>query len=440
MIQNLKSSFSINNFNYFIYFIFLDITFIVSIILSIINLSLINNNNIEILKREIFQNNIFPLFHFYIGLDSPSPEYISYDSFYTWQGTLKSSKQELAPVEINKIFQNKFFYVKSNKTYFDYLKNSVKQGEDCKNNYKKCGILDSNNNILCLPENEECPLNDIKISELEDPYLINEYNHIQVFESITGIKKFIYFTNNKIDNNIITKLELNFDNPCIAVNEYSWISNNLNEKEKTRSCRTYINNKIYDPLYVEICNNIHMKSLYYDNGIQIYNDFSSEKVKLFIRNYYYIDETCANEYIKGYDNIEKITNNKISKIKILEYINIPLILIHFVLFFYILKNKKKILLFIIILNIFIICLAIINCILFFYLNDEKNLVFSCGTDIFNSKINNFTNKNLIILRKPKLFIFIDLVISLIELIIQNYIICIIKKSSFRHLSTKSDIM
>ena len=83
-------------------------------------------------------------------------------------------------------------------------------GENCQHGYKKCGILDSNNNILCLPMNEECPLNDFKISDIPLPDLLPEYNHIELTESITGIKQYIYFTNYKIDNIIITKFELSY--------------------------------------------------------------------------------------------------------------------------------------------------------------------------------------------------------------------------------------
>ena len=270
-----------------------------------INISKIKYNNLEDLKNEIFQNQSFPMFHFYIGLESPSHDHISYDSFYTWQGTIQKDKQELKPIKINKIFNNKFFYEKINKTYFDYLKTSVKENENCNENYKKCGILDSNNNILCLPNNEECPINDLKISDFELYDLLPEYNYIELVETLTSIKKYIYFTNNKIDNKIITNFKLSYDSPCIAPNEHSWISINTNEKEKSCNCFTYINDKLNDPSYIEVGNNIFMKSLYYDNEINIFNDYSSEKVKLYTRNYYYINEDCANNYIKRCENCAK---------------------------------------------------------------------------------------------------------------------------------------
>ena len=34
-------------------------------------------------------------------------------------------------------------------------------GKYCKVNYKKCGILDTLGNIMCIPESDECPINEV---------------------------------------------------------------------------------------------------------------------------------------------------------------------------------------------------------------------------------------------------------------------------------------
>ena len=427
------------SFRYILTFIILDAIFILLVILSGFNISKIKSNNLETLKNVIFQNKSFPLFHFFVGLNSPSSDHLVYESFYTWKGTIKGSKQDINPVKINKIFQNNFFYEKSNMTYFDYLKTTVKDSENCEDDYKKCGILDSNRNILCLPKGEECPLNDFKISEIEQNDLLPEYNQIHVVDSITGIKKYIYFSNNKVDNNIITNFELSSDEPCIAIDEYNWISANLNEKEKSSICKTYINDKLFDTNYFEVGNNIPMKSLYYDNKIQIFNDYSDEKVKLYARNYYYINEECANKFIIEYSIIEKTNNDKTIQIRTIEYINIPLILIHLVLFFFALKDRKINTILIILSNIFIIFLVVINSIIFFRLKMDKISDFKCGCEIMNLKINNFINRELLLIKRPKLFIFISLIIALAEFIIQNYAFYTFKKNNFKRLYVKSDI-
>ena len=428
------------NFSYILTFVILDTIFILLIILSAINISKIKRNNLEELKNEIFQNESFPLFHFFVGMNSPSSDHLVYDSFYTWQGTIKGSKQDINPVKINKIFQSNFFYEKANMTYFDFLKTSVKESENCEYDYKKCGILDSNGNVLCMPKGEECPLNDFKISEIEQSDLIPEYNQIQVVDSITGVKRYIYFSNNKVDHNIITNFELSSDVPCIAIGEYNWISANPNEKEKSNICKTYINDKLYDLNYFEVGNNIPMKSLYYDNKIQIFNDYSDEKVNLYARNYYYINEECANNFIHEYNIIEKANNDRAIKTNILEYINLPLILVHLVLFFFALKNRKSNFILSISSNLFILFLIVINSITFFSLKMEKIIDFNCGCETMNLKINNFNNRDLLLLiKKPKFFIFIFLIISIAEFIIQNYAFYSIKKNKFRRLNVKSDI-
>ena len=91
----------------------------------------------------------------------------------------------LNPVKIRVLYQNRFFYKIINKTYFDYLDYSVKDNEKYKDNYKKCGILDTKNNILCMLIDEECPLNDIQILDNELPGLLSQYSYIKTIESLT---------------------------------------------------------------------------------------------------------------------------------------------------------------------------------------------------------------------------------------------------------------
>ena len=51
--------------------------------------------------------------------------------------------------------------------YKYYLDNSVPFKSKCKEGYKQCGILDNLNQILCLKENETCPINDFYIDKNE---------------------------------------------------------------------------------------------------------------------------------------------------------------------------------------------------------------------------------------------------------------------------------
>lgn len=48
--------------------------------------------------------------------------------------------------------KKKFCYTHNNiSNYYNLLLNSVKKGNQCKEGYKQCGILDNHNNIACYP-------------------------------------------------------------------------------------------------------------------------------------------------------------------------------------------------------------------------------------------------------------------------------------------------
>jgi len=74
---------------------------------------------------------------------------------------------------------------------YSYLLNHSTKNE-CETNYKKCGILDSMKNIMCIPESKLCPLNEIKtsISENSDNYETGSYYNYN-----------LYFNNHNISNN-----------------------------------------------------------------------------------------------------------------------------------------------------------------------------------------------------------------------------------------------
>ena len=374
---------------------------ILNIIINVMLAKSFDFDQLYKIKSEIFT--IPPLFNFNIGLDASSSNYSSYKKFYTWQGTVKTVKSgrsrrivtDISPVLINKIYNNKFFYQKINKTYFDYMVNSVTYDQSCQENYKKCGILDTNYNILCLPKDEECPLNDIKVSNEELPELLPEYTEIKVVETLTDANKYFYFTNNKTDNKIITHFELSSNKPCMDPDEHNWISVFKKEKEKTCSCETSIDGKLYDPAFFEVGNNILMKPLYYDNKIPIYNySNNNEVVNLYARNYYYVDKKCTENYIVDYEDYENYYTDKFLIIRILQYIEFGLFTFYFVCLSLslCLKTYEPLLRLIIIIlgDLIIIYGIIINIFLIVFVKKSK-LDFTCGGNSINFKIDNIFN-------------------------------------------------
>ena len=51
--------------------------------------------------------------------------------------------------------------IRYNYSYEYLLKHSRK---NCEENYKKCGILDTYGNVMCIPEKDDCPINDIIVN------------------------------------------------------------------------------------------------------------------------------------------------------------------------------------------------------------------------------------------------------------------------------------
>ena len=390
-------------------------------------------NNLEEIKNLV--NEKPPLFNFLISQNQPSSKYIPYKSFYTWKGTYKivrsgksgrKAVQNIPAVSIIKLYQNMFYYKNVSKSYFDYLNNidDIKSAnQSCKNNYKKCGILDTNNNILCIPINEECPLNDLKISDVKLPDLEPEYSFVKVTESLTDSVKYIYYTNNKTDNNVITHFELSTNNPCIYPDEHNWIGIDPKEIEKNCSCKTYINNELYDKSYKEVGNKILMKSLYYDNNVSLYNEYNYETVNLYVRNHYYFDQNCFEKYIEVFDNLETSYTSKINALRFLQYINFFLVVIYIIIFFisYIKRNEdedisKKCNL--VITDLIILYGIVINIIFLFFRNGDK-LNFSCGNQNINTKIDNIFN-NEFSLQRILFYSIINIVVGVILLIPNTY--------------------
>ena len=81
--------------------------------------------------------------------------------------------------------------------YKDYLIHSTKS--ECEKNYKKCGILDSMGNIMCIPNSFLCPMNEIKTSLSENS---------NIYEAGKYYNYTLYFTNQKINNSIITNITI----------------------------------------------------------------------------------------------------------------------------------------------------------------------------------------------------------------------------------------
>ena len=106
--------------------------------------------------------------------------------------------------------------------YASLLAHSAHSGEECETNYKKCGILDSLGNIMCIPQNETCPINDIKIGLISNNSLYD--SKVYKSTSLLNLQKdyALYFTNTATDKEIISKLSFSNEIP-LYVNQHNFI-------------------------------------------------------------------------------------------------------------------------------------------------------------------------------------------------------------------------
>ena len=202
-----------------------------------------------------------------------------------------------------KIFQNKFFYEESDKNYFDYINEySVESGNNCPDNYKKCGILDSSKRILCLPEDAQCPLNGFGISDSESDTKYSGYESKKVYDSIDNSIYYFYYTNKNTNGDIITEFKLSFGIPCAEISEINWPNYYDNEIEKFYGCKTHVDGDRNSRRYSHVSYGIiNLKSLYKDNGLTDppnYDYIEGAAVFLFVRNYNEIDQKCFDDFLE----------------------------------------------------------------------------------------------------------------------------------------------
>lgn len=93
-------------------------------------------------------------------------------------------------------------------TYESLLKNSTKTY--CQNGFKPCGILDTLENILCIPQKDKCPLNDLIIDSPKNSLLLKkEYQEI----NINIERSFYLYYGESTSNKLIVDLLFSFITP-----------------------------------------------------------------------------------------------------------------------------------------------------------------------------------------------------------------------------------
>ena len=386
---------------------------------------------IDEMKNFIFGET--PFFNLAFSLDYQNTNLKYIESFYEWQGreqSIKNSNGKVTkkilekPKNISRIYGNYFLYNNGLKNYFNYINDySVGKDESCQENYKKCGILNSGGRILCLPNNEECPLNDFAISSIQNDPNYDGYQSYKVTDFKSSNVYYFYYTNTKINNNIITNFKLSYGLPCMAQTEKSWVSIFNYEKENNPSCKTKINEKLTDNRYTKVNGgDISLISLYNDNNIGIGQTINRDiEVQLYTKNYIDINEECNNQF---FTNIEKEDKSFTNVEKLIKALGSIIIILLFSLITYsgfCCYYKLKFYWIFIIVPIIGIIFSVIE-ICFTY---TKELKYTCSDEGYNSKLNDILGKDYYNSRS----IVMGMGISSIVTLICNIIFCICMKVS-----------
>lgn len=158
------------------------------------------------------------------------------------------------------------------KPYFEL--NKVTQAEGCNYRHQSCGIIDTLGNILCIPDNESCPINSISFK-----------NNVEAHDVRIDTSNKNY--NGKIFTNFIVAEE----RLCVNHNEKSFIEKDhiLILKDENSLCKTYSTN---------------------EDGTINYEDMNYIKLDSYSKKEFYehndIDKVISN--IPGY-NIDQISAN-----------------------------------------------------------------------------------------------------------------------------------
>ena len=129
----------------------------------------------------------------------PSQSFLLLEQEHSFYKTKKCKKAKRSLVEKTNIDRTFVEFDYMNETYQSLLEKAVSKGEKCPEGYKQCGILDSLNNIMCIEEDKQCPVNLIVVNKEKNAPSRYTFKTEQLNTS------YIHYTNEAIDNYIVTK-------------------------------------------------------------------------------------------------------------------------------------------------------------------------------------------------------------------------------------------
>ena len=141
-----------------------------------------------------------------------------------WMNSKALTIKQLMKINNNESYPIRNIYRDGSTTYYleNYTSLLAHSGEKCEEHSKKCGKLDSLGNIMCIPENDDCPINDIKV-DLASNNTLYESKGYQSTSLVNLSEGYVlYYTNNSVDKEIITKLSFSNETP-LFINQDNFI-------------------------------------------------------------------------------------------------------------------------------------------------------------------------------------------------------------------------
>ena len=240
-------------------------------------------------------------------------------------------------------------------SYFDILfSDFYSNGSFCRNGLKKCGILDKKRNLLCLPENYKCPINDVFVDKNEKIVENQRKNfNYQTFELKDGF--FLHFTNERIDDgDVLVEMKIKeISEKCSnKLDEYFLID--YSKKYKNFVCEeNFLDERFF------FIDSLKKSSVYEENGIlnilpKNYK-FSDNEMKIGVSNYIGIKnhKNFNKKFIDGFILFKNKNFNQNFEI--------------FVFIFFILSCFR------VLIDVFNLFLSVILFVLFCYFNKIKNV-------------------------------------------------------------------
>ena len=154
-------------------------------------------------------------------------------------------------------------------------KKSISKDNQCPEGSHQCGILDTVDNVFCLENSQQCPINDLIITNTkEKPLSFSSFSNVKSIQF--NENTFLHYTNEAVNNHVIAEFAISRKKPCLA--------NNEKDCDEDKS----------DPRFILL--DTMDESVFYNENAFENKDKKKEKlsgtIKLYYRTYIGYDKNC----------------------------------------------------------------------------------------------------------------------------------------------------